>query len=326
MPLSPGSQRSTSTSIRSSPTTSRTAQRPWPRLATCWGTAFTARPRSVSRSPSSPTSPTTWPPASSAGRPTGVSIEERSTASTISWRPAERRSYSPPLSTGRHRTSTRTCSSPLKPSADSPTSRSPRAEHVHRTNADVPEELIEGLAELGIFGLSAPVEYGGFAEGGINDYLGMVVATEELSRGSLGIGGSLITRPEILTRALIAGGTEDKTALATSACLGRGHGRRRGHRAGLRIRRRRHSGGRHPDRWRVGHQRCQDMVHLRRPGRRLDGARPHRVGHHRPQGPVGLHRREAEGRWPRLRAPPERRRQDDRASDRHARLPRYAQL
>ena len=38
-----------------------------------------------------------------------------------------------------------------------------------------------------------------------------------------------------------------RTALATSACLGQGHGRRRGHRAGLRIRRRRHSGGRHPD-------------------------------------------------------------------------------
>ncbi|MEM9467270.1 MAG: acyl-CoA dehydrogenase family protein [Actinomycetota bacterium] len=84
----------------------------------------------------------------------------------------------------------------------------PHAEHVHRTNADVPEEIIGGLAELGIFGLSAPVEYGGFADGGVNDYLGMVVATEELSRGSLGIGGSLITRPEILTRALIAGGTE----------------------------------------------------------------------------------------------------------------------
>ncbi len=84
----------------------------------------------------------------------------------------------------------------------------PRAEHVHRANTDVPEEIITGLAELGVFGLSAPVEYGGFAEGGINDYLGMVVATEELSRGSLGIGGSLITRPEILTRALIAGGTE----------------------------------------------------------------------------------------------------------------------
>ncbi len=86
----------------------------------------------------------------------------------------------------------------------------PRAEHVHRANTDVPEDIITGLAELGVFGLSAPVEYGGFAEGGVNDYLGMVVATEELSRGSLGIGGSLITRPEILTRALIAGGTEDQ--------------------------------------------------------------------------------------------------------------------
>ena len=80
--------------------------------------------------------------------------------------------------------------------------------HIHRTNSDIPEDLIDGLAELGVFGLSAPVEYGGFAEGGASDYLGMVVATEELSRGSLGIGGSLITRPEILTRALIAGGTE----------------------------------------------------------------------------------------------------------------------
>ena len=38
----------------------------------------------------------------------------------------------------------------------------------------------------------------------------MVVATEELSRGSLGIGGSLVTRPEILTRALVAGGTEEQ--------------------------------------------------------------------------------------------------------------------
>ncbi len=84
----------------------------------------------------------------------------------------------------------------------------PRAEHVHRTNADVPEEIIAGLAEMGAFGLSVPAEYGGFSEGGAGEYLGMVVATEELSRGSLGIGGSLITRPEILTRALVRGGTE----------------------------------------------------------------------------------------------------------------------
>ena len=40
----------------------------------------------------------------------------------------------------------------------------------------------------------------------------MVVATEELSWGSLAIGGSLITRPEILTRALLRGGTEAQRA------------------------------------------------------------------------------------------------------------------
>lgn len=86
----------------------------------------------------------------------------------------------------------------------------PQAEHVHRHNADVPEEIVQGLAEMGAFGLSVPAEYGGFSEGGPNEYIGMVVATEELSRGSLGIGGSLITRPEILTRALVKGGTEDQ--------------------------------------------------------------------------------------------------------------------
>ena len=86
----------------------------------------------------------------------------------------------------------------------------PVAEHVHRHNADIPEEIIAGLAEIGTFGLSIPAEYGGFSEGGEGEYLAMVVATEELSRGSLGVAGSLITRPEILTRALVKGGTEEQ--------------------------------------------------------------------------------------------------------------------
>ena len=86
----------------------------------------------------------------------------------------------------------------------------PRAEHVHRHNDDVPEEIISGLAEIGAFGLSVPSEYGGFSEGGEGEYMASVIATEELSRASLGIGGSLITRPEILTRALVKGGTEEQ--------------------------------------------------------------------------------------------------------------------
>jgi (2S)-methylsuccinyl-CoA dehydrogenase len=86
----------------------------------------------------------------------------------------------------------------------------PIAEHIHRDNADIPEDVIKTLAEMGCFGVSIPEEYGGFASGGDDELLGMVVATEELSRGSLGVGGSLITRPEILAKAILAGGTEEQ--------------------------------------------------------------------------------------------------------------------
>jgi len=86
----------------------------------------------------------------------------------------------------------------------------PVAEHIHRNDADIPEDIIEGLAELGCFGLSVPEQYDGFASGEESDYFGMVIATEELSRASLGAGGSLITRPEILTRALERGGSEQQ--------------------------------------------------------------------------------------------------------------------
>ncbi|MGA2123116.1 MAG: acyl-CoA dehydrogenase family protein [Acidimicrobiales bacterium] len=88
----------------------------------------------------------------------------------------------------------------------------PHAERVHRTNADVPESVIEGLKGLGAFGLSVPEEYGGATPGEGSSEVAMVVATEELSWGSLAIGGSLITRPEILTRALLRGGTSDQRA------------------------------------------------------------------------------------------------------------------
>jgi len=82
------------------------------------------------------------------------------------------------------------------------------AEEVHRKDLDVPETIISGLANLGCFGLSIPLEYGGSSTGSAEDMHAMVIATEELSRASLSIGGSLITRPEILARAIENGGTE----------------------------------------------------------------------------------------------------------------------
>ncbi|MFN3218296.1 MAG: acyl-CoA dehydrogenase family protein [Acidimicrobiales bacterium] len=86
----------------------------------------------------------------------------------------------------------------------------PQAEHIHRQDLDIPRDIIDGVAELGCFGLSIPEAYGGFAQGTEDDYLAMVIATEELSRASLGAGGSLITRPEILARAVEGGGTEEQ--------------------------------------------------------------------------------------------------------------------
>jgi (2S)-methylsuccinyl-CoA dehydrogenase len=88
----------------------------------------------------------------------------------------------------------------------------PIAEHVHRGDEDIPDEVISGLAELGCFALSIPEEHGGFASGDDDELLNMVLVTEELSRGSLGVAGSLITRPEIIGTAILKGGTEEQKA------------------------------------------------------------------------------------------------------------------
>ena len=86
----------------------------------------------------------------------------------------------------------------------------PIAEHVHRNDTDIPDEIIAGLAEMGCFALSIPAAHGGMADGGPDELLNMVVVTEELSRGSLGVAGSLITRPEIIGTAILKGGTEEQ--------------------------------------------------------------------------------------------------------------------
>ncbi|HEU0035351.1 MAG TPA: acyl-CoA dehydrogenase family protein [Kofleriaceae bacterium] len=82
----------------------------------------------------------------------------------------------------------------------------PHAERIHHHDELVPERFITEMAKLGYFGLSIPEAYGGHELGN----LAMILTTEELSRASLAAAGSLITRPEILAKALLAGGTEEQ--------------------------------------------------------------------------------------------------------------------
>jgi (2S)-methylsuccinyl-CoA dehydrogenase len=82
----------------------------------------------------------------------------------------------------------------------------PHAEHLHRHDDLVSEALLKSMGDSGYFGLSVPEEFGGYEMGNT----AMIITTEELSRASLAGGGSLITRPEILAKALIAGGTEEQ--------------------------------------------------------------------------------------------------------------------
>ena len=80
----------------------------------------------------------------------------------------------------------------------------PLAEHIHRQDALLPEALIAAYREMGVLGITIPDAYGGQ----FIDHRSMALATEELSRASLGAGGSVITRPEIAAKALLKGGTE----------------------------------------------------------------------------------------------------------------------
>lgn len=84
----------------------------------------------------------------------------------------------------------------------------PLAEEIHREDKDIPEAILKPAAELGCFGTCIPERFGGLQPDDRPDSLGMIVVTEELSRGSLGAAGSLITRPEIAARALLSGGTD----------------------------------------------------------------------------------------------------------------------
>ncbi|SIS59713.1 (2S)-methylsuccinyl-CoA dehydrogenase [Roseivivax lentus] len=81
----------------------------------------------------------------------------------------------------------------------------PHAHEWHLKDELIPMEIIEELAEMGVFGLTIPEEYGGL---GLSK-ASMCVVSEELSRGYIGV-GSLGTRSEIAAELVIAGGTPEQ--------------------------------------------------------------------------------------------------------------------
>jgi (2S)-methylsuccinyl-CoA dehydrogenase len=81
----------------------------------------------------------------------------------------------------------------------------PYAHEWHLKDELIPMEVINKMAELGIFGLTIPEEYGGLGM----SKLSMCVVTEELARGYIGI-GSLGTRTDISSELLLIGGTEEQ--------------------------------------------------------------------------------------------------------------------
>ena len=95
----------------------------------------------------------------------------------------------------------------------------PRAHDWHLKDELIPLEVIHELAQMGVFGLTIPEAYGGF---GLSK-ASMVVVSEELSRGYIGV-GSLGTRSEIAAELILCGGTDEQKAkwlpgLASGAIL-----------------------------------------------------------------------------------------------------------
>ena len=81
----------------------------------------------------------------------------------------------------------------------------PHAHDWHLKDELIPMEVIEELAEMGVFGLTIPENLGGL---GLSK-ASMVVVSEELSRGYIGV-GSLGTRSEIAAELILCGGTDEQ--------------------------------------------------------------------------------------------------------------------
>ena len=81
----------------------------------------------------------------------------------------------------------------------------PFAHEWHLKDELIPLNVIDELANLGVFGLTIPEEFGGTGL----DKITMCVVSEELSRGYIGV-GSLATRTDIASELILCGGSKEQ--------------------------------------------------------------------------------------------------------------------
>ena len=143
-----------------------------------------------------------------------------------------------------------------------------------------PQEIVDGLKELGIFGLTIPEEFGGLGE----SLLTYALVVEEIARGWMSVSGVINTHFIVAYMIIQHGTQEQKERFLPRMATGEVRGAFSMSEPGLGLRRRRHPHqGDQAGRRRLRHRRPEDVADQRRQlhaGRR---AGPHRRG--RREGP-----------------------------------------
>ena len=123
-----------------------------------------------------------------------------------------------------------------------------------------PVDVVQKMGKLGLFGLTAPEEYGGAGEDG--DFTSLCVAIEEIGRVDQSMGITLEAAVGLGINPILTYGTdEQKQTWLPDLVAGQHAGRLRPHRARRRLRRRRHQDQGRAGRRRVGRQRRQAVHH-----------------------------------------------------------------
>ena len=149
----------------------------------------------------------------------------------------------------------------------------------HDEEHSFPYEVVSGMADMGLFGLPFPEEYGGMG----GDYFALCLALEELGKVDQSVAITLEAGVSLGAMPVYRFGNEDAEAgMAAAAGQRQGAGRIRADRGGRRHRRRRDQDHRPARRRALGHQRQQAVHHQLR-------HRHHQAGHR--------HRGHRRSRW-----------------------------